>query len=164
MQTETRHSTGAVTDRQPPAPGPFKRALAWPLRAIGRTRARWWAEDAERPAWQGWFWTTILIILLAGFAYKVGATDWYTNYPVQLPDGRTIQLPNGYASIDHPFHTAKERATIDALRAGWLPQWFSNHQGGFPSEFYPNGGDLIVALAYLLAFGLFPSPLSTNSS
>jgi len=98
---------------------------------------------AARPA--GW-----------GFAYKLGATHWYTAYPLVLPDGRTIRLPDTFTSIDHPFHIAKERATVDALRAGHLPAWFSGQQGGFPAEFYPTGGDVIVALLYFLAFGAIP--------
>src|SRR5262245_45122925 len=102
MQTETRPPTGATSASPPPARRSPGWLLSWPLRAIGRVRAGWWAEDAGRPAWQGWFWTILLLALLLGFAYKVGATDWYTNYPAELPDGRTIQLPNGYASIDHP--------------------------------------------------------------
>jgi hypothetical protein len=109
-----------------------------------------------RPAWQGWLWTVVLLGLLGGFAFKLGATHWYTAYPLTLPDGRTIRLPDTFTSIDHPFHIAKERATVDALRAGHLPAWFSNHQGGFPAEFYPTGGDVIVAFLYLLAFSTIP--------
>ena len=97
MRTETRPATTPAPARQAPARRAIGRALAWPLRGLGQTRARWWAEDARRPAWQGWFWTGILLVLLAGFAYKVGATDWYTQYPAELPDGRTIQLPNDFA-------------------------------------------------------------------
>ncbi len=142
----------------PPAPPASKRRVivATPFRALGRLRAAWRAENLARPAWQGWLWTLILIGLLGGFAYKLGATHWYTDYPLVLPDGRTIRLPDTFTSIDHPFHIAKERATVDALRAGHLPAWFSNHQGGFPAEFYPTGGDVIVAFFYLLAFGTIP--------
>ena len=127
-----------------------------PLRALGHLRAAWRMEDLARPAWQGWLWTLVLLGLLVGFAYKLGATHWYTAYPLVLPDGRTIRLPDTFTSIDNPFHIAKERATVDALRAGHLPAWFSNQQGGFPAEFYPTGGDVIVAFFYLLAFGTVP--------
>src|SRR3954469_18241441 len=99
MRTETRPSTSAAPARPTSARRALGRALGWPLRAIGQARASWWAEDARRPAWQGWFWTVLLLVLLGGFAYKVGATDWYTNYPAELPDGRAIQLPNDFASI-----------------------------------------------------------------
>ena len=71
----------------------------------------------------------MLLGLLGGFAYKLGATHWYSDYPLVLPDGRVIRLPDTFTSIDHPFHIAKERATVDALRAGYLPAWFSNQQG-----------------------------------
>jgi len=98
----------------------------------------------------------VLLGLLGGFAWKLGVAHWYTDYPLTLADGRTVRLPDTFTSIDHPFHIAKERATVDALRAGHLPAWFSIHQGGFPAEFYPTGGDVIVALLYFLAFGAIP--------
>ena len=138
------------------APGRTMRLIGRPLRALGHLRATWRAEDLARPAWQGWLWTLALLVLLGGFAYKLGATHWYTEYPLPLADGTLLQLPDTFTSIDHPFHIAKERATADALRAGHLPAWFSNHQGGFPAEFYPTGGDVIVALAYFLFFGAIP--------
>jgi len=144
--------------QQPPThrTGAPARRSTRPLRALGRLRAAWRAEDLAQPAWQGWLWTLVLLGLLGGFAYKLGATHWYTDYPLVLPDGRAIRLPDTFTSIDHPFHIAKERATVDALRAGHLPAWFSNQQGGFPAEFYPTGGDVIVAFVYLLAFGTIP--------
>jgi hypothetical protein len=159
MQTETRPAPGTITADNPTPKSPRRSALGWPLRALGRTRARWYAEDQGRPAWQSWFWTTLLVILLAGTAYKLGALDWYTDYPLPLADGTQVRLPNTYASIDHPFHIAKEQATVDALKAWRIPAWFSDHQGGFPAEFYPTGGDLLVALTYLLAFEQIPLPV-----
>ena len=143
---------------QSPTPltaSPARRGIR-PVRALGRLRATWRAEDLARPAWQGWLWTLVLLGLLGGFAFALGATHWYTDYPLILADGRAIRLPDTFTSIDHPFHIAKERATVDALRAGHLPAWFSAQQGGFPAEFYPTGGDMIVALAYLLTFGAIP--------
>ncbi len=159
MQTETRPAPGTTPAERLTPKTPRHNAVGWPLRALGRTRARWYAEDQHRPAWQGWFWTVLLVILLASTAYKLGALDWYTDYPLALADGTQVRLPNSYASIDHPFHIAKERATVDALKAWRIPAWFSDHQGGFPAEFYPTGGDLLVALAYLLAFEQIPLPV-----
>lgn len=158
MRTES-HPAPGTTRARPPATAPHRRALGWPLRALGRTRARWYAEDLHRPAWQDWFWTTLLVLLLVGTAYKLGAFDWYTDYPLALADGTQLHLPNTYASIDHPFHIAKERATVDALKTWRIPAWFSDHQGGFPAEFYPTGGDLLVALTYLLTFEQIPLPV-----
>ncbi len=154
MRIETRPAQAeppeeAVSPRRAAWPG-------WPRRALARLRADWRAEDTGRPAWQAWFWTALLAALLVGYAVALGALDWYTAYPAELPDGRTILLPHTFSSIDHPFHIAKERATVEALRAGRLPQWFSNHQGGFPAEFYPTGGDLLVAFAYFLALERIP--------
>jgi len=150
-------TTRPAAQRPPPRPtGRPAKHGRWPLWALGWLRAAGRAEDLARPAWQGWLWTIVLLGLLGGFAYKLGATHWYTDYPLVLPDGRTIRLPDTFTSIDHPFHIAKERATVDALRAGHLPAWFSGQQGGFPAEFYPTGGDVIVALLYFLAFGAIP--------
>ncbi|MDP9371320.1 MAG: hypothetical protein M3Q65_02455, partial [Chloroflexota bacterium] len=132
------------------------RALLRPLRAFGRLRARWWAEDVARPYWQGWFWTLSLAALLLWLALRLGAADWYTDFPARGPDGATVRLPNTFASIDHPFHLARVRQTVDALRGGWLPRWFSNHQGGFPAEFYPPGGAAITAAVYALGLGVMP--------
>jgi hypothetical protein len=144
------HLTNATTARATATVRTLPRWLAAPLRQFGTLRARWWAADLHRPAWQQWCWTLLLAALLLATAYKLQAFDWTTAYPVPLADGSTWQLPNTYASIDHPFHIAKERATVEALRAGHLPAWFANHQAGFPAEFYPTGGDLVVALAYFL--------------
>ena len=135
-------------------------ALLPPLRWAGGLRARWWAADVARPAWQGRLWGLVLAALLVWLARQLGAADWYTDYPLPRPGAPTQpegpRLPTTFASIDHPFHLAKERATVDALRRGWLPRWFANHQGGFPTEFYPAGGDAIVALVYFLGLGLLP--------
>lgn len=129
-----------------------RRLLGW----LGRTRARWWREDIARPRWQAWLWTLALVAVSVWLALRIGVADWYTHYPLTLPDGTVVRLPNVYSAIDHPFHIAKERVTIDALEAGQLPRWIMATQGGFPVEFYPLGGDLIVAAVYFLGFGAIP--------
>ncbi|MDP9373148.1 MAG: YfhO family protein, partial [Chloroflexota bacterium] len=101
-------------------------------------------------------WALALAALLVGVALRLGAADWYTDYPLTGPDGAAIALPRTFAANDHPFHLAKERAAVDALRRGWLPRWFANHQGGFPAEFYPLGGDVVVAAVYFLGLGRIP--------
>jgi hypothetical protein len=92
-------------------------------------------------------------------AIELGAIDWRSDYPLRQADGSTEQLPDTFASGDHPFHIAKEQSTLDALRDGRLPRWFSYHQGGFPAEFYPIGADLIVAAGYALGLGQVPLPI-----
>ena len=105
-------------------------------------------------------WAVLLTALLVGVALRLGAADWYTDHPAIAPDGRVIALPNTFISVDHPFHIARSKATLDALRDGWLPRWFAFHQGGYPAEFYPPGGSLLVALVYALGLGLIPLPVA----
>lgn len=106
--------------------------------------------------WTRWLWGALLVVMLCGVAVRLGALHWYTNYPLVEPDGSIVRLPDTFASIDHPFHIAKERATIEALQRGWLPRWFASPQGGFPAEFYPTGADLVVAVVYFLGLGFVP--------
>lgn len=106
--------------------------------------------------WRHWGWTALLLVLLGGVAVRLGAFHWYTSFPLVRADGSVVPLPDTFASIDHPFHIAKERAVIEALQRGWLPRWFASPQGGFPAEFYPTGADLIVALVYFLGLGFMP--------
>lgn len=106
--------------------------------------------------WGHWAWSGLLLVLLSGVAIRLGAFHWYTDYPLVQPDGSVVRLPDTFASIDHPFHIAKERATIEALERGWLPRWFASPQGGFPAEFYPTGADVLVAVVYFLGLGFVP--------
>lgn len=124
--------------------------------SLARLRQRWWDEDQRLPRWQGWWWTLLIIAMLVVVADRLGATDWYSDLTVTGVDGRVYRVPVTFATHDHPFHIAKERATIDALRDGWLPRWFSFHLAGFPAEYYPAGGDLIVAAVYAVGLGNIP--------
>jgi hypothetical protein len=99
-------------------------------------------------------WEIALLALILVVAVKVGALDWYTAYPAA--DGAGGRLPDTFASIDHPFHINKEHAVLDALRDGDFPGWISIHQGGFPSEFYPLGADLVVAAGWGIGLGQIP--------
>jgi hypothetical protein len=99
-------------------------------------------------------WEIALLALIVVVAIRVGALDWYTAY--SAADGSSGRLPNTFASIDHPFHINKEQAVLDALRDGQFPGWISNHQGGYPTEFYPLGADLVVATGWALGLGQIP--------
>ncbi len=162
--TTTLRPPAAPRQEQPaPATPPSVRGrqharggLLRPLRWAGRLRASWWAEDVGRPRWQGWLWTLALLALLLWTANQLQAFDWYTDHPAVDENGGIGGLPNTYTAVDHPAHLARERATADALRRGWLPRWISATQGGFPVEFYPVGGSTIVALLHLLSAGLIP--------
>jgi hypothetical protein len=106
--------------------------------------------------WADRTWLLLLGLLLAGVALRLGALDWYADTRATLPDGAELRVPNTFASGDHPFHLAKERAVLDALRDGELPRWIGNHQGGYPAEFYPLGGDVLVAAFYAAGAGQVP--------
>jgi len=101
-------------------------------------------------------WEIVLIALVAVVAVRLGAFDWFTDFPLVGGDGASSRLPNTFASIDHPFHISKERAVLEAIRDGQFPRWFSNHQAGYPAEFYPPGADLVVVMAWALGLGLIP--------
>ncbi len=101
-------------------------------------------------------WTLCLVAIAAIVAVHLGAFDWYTDYPLTNADGSRTWLPNTFASVDHPFHISKERATLDAVSRGDYPRWISNHQGGYPAEFYPLGADVVVIVAWALGLGQIP--------
>lgn len=101
-------------------------------------------------------WGIGLVALVVVIALHLGALDWFTDGQISDADGSSERLPNTFASVDHPFHIAKERAVLDALRAGEFPRWISNHQAGYPAEFYPLGADLIVSAGWALGLGLIP--------
>ncbi|HYI16592.1 MAG TPA: DUF6541 family protein [Thermomicrobiales bacterium] len=101
-------------------------------------------------------WALLLSAMVVVVALQLGALDWYASDRLVTSGGSTERLPNTFVSIDHPFHISKERAVLDALRDGDFPRWFSNHQAGYPIEFYPLGADVVVAAAWGLGFGQVP--------
>lgn len=101
-------------------------------------------------------WALVLVTLVVVVAIRLGALDWYASDRLTGPDGTTERIPNTFASIDHPFHINKEQAVLNAIRDGDFPRWFSNHQAGYPAEFYPLGADLVVVVAWGLGLGLIP--------
>ena len=49
------------------------------------------------------------------------------------------EIANTFASVDHPFHVARADLLWRELQSGRLLRWVSQHQGGYPVEFYPLG-------------------------
>lgn len=121
-----------------------------------RARASEIPCEWEAAAWETWAWGGALLLLCGWFAWRIGATHWYTDSPLFLADGRVIRLPDTFSSIDHPVHIAKERAVVDALRGWRWPAWLMSPQGGYPAEFYPLGGAFVVAALYFLFLGVIP--------
>jgi hypothetical protein len=60
---------------------------------------------------------------------------------------------NGYATVDHPFHTMRAYQLIESLRDGEPLRWITSHQGGYPVEFYPIGVAWLEAGIWALSFG-----------
>ena len=75
---------------------------------------------------------------------------------VVMPDGRAVSLPNGWYTVDHPFHISRAHSLIEAIRAGDLLRWFGEHQGGYPAEFYPTGAAWLDAFLWAATLGQLP--------
>ena len=73
-----------------------------------------------------------------------------------MPDGQTVKLPNGWYTVDHPFHISRAHEVLEAARNGELLRWFGEHQGGYPAEFYPTGAAWIDVVVWALTFGQLP--------
>ncbi|MEJ7837520.1 MAG: hypothetical protein WKF81_01825 [Thermomicrobiales bacterium] len=60
---------------------------------------------------------------------------------------------NGFATVDHPFHSMRAFQLIESLRDGSPIRWITSHQGGYPVEFYPLGVAWIEELVWIASFG-----------
>ncbi|MFL5760811.1 MAG: hypothetical protein ACJ789_13885 [Thermomicrobiales bacterium] len=80
-------------------------------------------------------------MLFAGLAIwaaaRMDAFHWFAS--VTLPNGDLVRMPVGYASVDHPFHATRAETLQRSLADREILRWIGNHQGGYPSEFYPLG-------------------------
>lgn len=74
-------------------------------------------------------------------------------------DGGKVEMANALASVDHPFHAARFGELLESLDSGHLPRWVAEHQGGYPTDFYPFGGSLIDLMVWLLSFGQMSIPM-----
>lgn len=75
---------------------------------------------------------------------------------VAMSDGSVMKLPAGFATVDHPFHTARSISLLESLRDGHLLRWFGQHQGGYPAEFYPTGAAWLDVTLWAITIGQFP--------
>jgi hypothetical protein len=64
-----------------------------------------------------------------------------------------VQLPNTYASVDHPFHVARAESLWRELASGDALRWIGQHQGGYPAEFYPLGEAWLEVVVRVLSLG-----------
>ncbi|MDQ3514877.1 MAG: hypothetical protein M3462_14700, partial [Chloroflexota bacterium] len=112
---------------------------------------------ARRPGWPrggSFWWLAATVALAAWLAFLLGITDvWVT---VQMPGGETTRIPDTLASVDHPFHATRAATLLDALRGGDWPRWVSDHQGGYPAEFYPLGVAWLEVGVWAATLGTVP--------
>ena len=73
-----------------------------------------------------------------------------------MPDGTSRRVPAALGLVDHPFHAVRGEVLRRALASGHLLDWISNHQGGYPVEFYPLGVAALDVAAWGLALGSLP--------
>ncbi|HET7093226.1 MAG TPA: hypothetical protein VFI22_07110, partial [Thermomicrobiales bacterium] len=65
-------------------------------------------------------------------------------------------LPNGFATVDHPFHAARAWTLLQTLRDGGILRWIDDLQGGYPVEFYPLGAAWLDAGVWAASLGALP--------
>jgi hypothetical protein len=94
------------------------------------------AADEHDTASNRWVWWLAFGALALYVAVRMGAFALQSE--VITPSG-PVELPNTYASVDHPFHVARAEVLWRELAGGRLLRWVGQHQGGYPVEFYPLG-------------------------
>jgi hypothetical protein len=101
-----------------------------------------------------WVWIALFAGLAIWVASRMDAFHWFQN--VNLPDGGSVRLPVGYASVDHPFHATRAETLRRSLADGEILRWIGNHQGGYPAEFYPLGVAWLEVGLWGLMIGSLP--------
>ncbi len=95
----------------------------------------------------------VLVLLLIFVAGRLGTFSLFATVPTA--DG-PVRLPNGFAGVDHPFHTARAATLLASLAEGQPLRWIPHHQGGYPAEFYPLGVAWLEVGLWALALGALP--------
>jgi hypothetical protein len=112
------------------------------------------AAEELRPAIALLIWGPFFFALSIWVAHRLGAFDLWS--VVTTLDGRSVRFPNGFSTVDHPFHTVRAETLRRALLDGEMLRWIGHHQGGYPVEFYPLGVAALEVAAWGLAFGSLP--------
>ncbi|MGI8484538.1 MAG: hypothetical protein ACR2OU_09755 [Thermomicrobiales bacterium] len=98
-------------------------------------------------------WLLVLVLLCGWTAGRLGAFDTMVQVTT---GGRSLDVPNIFSSIDHPFHAARAFTLLESLEEGHFLRWVGNHQGGYPTEFYPLGVAWLEVGIWALLFGSLP--------
>src|SRR5829696_2313132 len=113
------------------------------------------ATELKLPVgWRTAIWVALFGAIALWVAQRLGAFDLWSN--VTAPDGAIHRLPNGFATVDHPFHTVRAETLRQSLADGAMLRWIGHHQGGYPVEFYPLGAAALDVLTWTVALGSLP--------
>ncbi len=111
------------------------------------------ARTAQKSTIGTALWLVVLVLLCGWTAWRLGAFDTMVQVTT---GGRTLDVPNTFSSIDHPFHATRAFTLLENLKEGHLLRWVGNHQGGYPVEFYPLGVAWLEVGIWALLFGSLP--------
>lgn len=103
--------------------------------------------------WSDGAWTVLCVLIALAAAIRIGLFDLTAS--VVTADGMR-DLPNPFATVDHPFHAVRAETLRQSLADGHLLRWVGHHQGGYPVEFYPLGVAWLDIVGWLLLLGTVP--------
>jgi hypothetical protein len=105
-------------------------------------------EQQRRPFSETPYWLIAFAALSLWVLWRLDAFDFASSVTV---DGTSYL--NGFATVDHPFHTMRAFQLIESIRDGHPLRWITSHQGGYPVEFYPIGVAWLEVGVWALSFG-----------
>jgi hypothetical protein len=128
---------------------------------LGRNRGRVRVLPLAPRCWlklsgSGAIWATAMFLFLVIVSAWLGAANWETSATYVDADGTTLSVRHTFASGDHPFHIERAHETLTAVSEGRPIRWFAQHIAGYPAEFYPPGGSMLVVSLHLVTLGTVP--------
>ena len=100
-----------------------------------------------------WLWLAAHAVLVAWVFDRIGGFDLFTTVHLGATTERVV---NTYAAVDHPFHATRAFTLLQSIERGETLRWVSNHQGGYPVEFYPLGFAWLEVLVWGVLLGSLP--------
>ncbi len=108
-------------------------------------------EETPAPApTPRWLFPLLFGLLAFYVAARMGV---FASYAEVITADAIVQMPNTFASVDHPFHVARADTLWRELSSGRVLRWIGQHQGGYPVEFYPLGEAWLEVAIRALSFG-----------